>query len=172
MAIYSRVDQQMFEAILERSSDNIVITDGRGYILSASTNFYRIYGIPFQEVIGKRVDELEKIDILKPSVTLEVIRQRREIQVMQTTTAGLHVMAVGFPVFDDDGNIARVVSFSRDMTDFNLLQQEFEALQKSRVQPPEDTPDDNVPQLVYRSHVLGEVVRLYHVAVHDAVSWW
>ncbi len=160
MAIYSRVDQQMFEAILERSSDNIVITDGRGYILSASTNFYRIYGIPFQEVIGKRVDELEKIDILKPSVTLEVIRQRREIQVMQTTTAGLHVMAVGFPVFDDDGNIARVVSFSRDMTDFNLLQQEFEALQKSRVQPPEDTPDDNVPQLVYRSHVLGEVVRL------------
>merc|ERR1712000_446778 len=127
-----------------------------GYILSASTNFYRIYGIPFQEVIGKRVDELEKIDILKPSVTLEVIRQRREIQVMQTTTAGLHVMAVGFPVFDDDGNIARVVSFSRDMTDLNLLQQEFEALQKSRVQP----PDDNVPQLVYRSHVLGEVVRL------------
>jgi len=160
VAFKSRVDQQMFEAILERSSDNIVITDGKGYILSASANFYRIYGIPFQEVIGKRVDELEKSAVLKPSVTLEVINQRREIQVMQTTTAGLHVMALGFPIFDEQGEIARVVSFSRDMTDFNLLQQEFEALQKSRVQELAVEHQEEVPHLVYRSKVLSEVVRL------------
>ncbi len=160
MAFRSRIDQHMFEVILERSSDNIVITDGQGYILSASANFYRIYGIPFQEVIGRRVDELEKADVLKPSVTLEVIAQRREVQVMQTTTAGLHVMAMGFPVFDEEGELARVVSFSRDLTDFNLLQQEFEALQKSRAQELASETEENTPHLVYRSKVLSEVVRL------------
>ena len=153
------IDQQMFETILERSSDNIVITDGDGYILSASANFYRIYGIPYREVIGKRVDELEQTDILKPSVTLEVIRQRSEIQLMQVTRAGLHVMALGFPVFDGQGNIVRVISFSRDMTDFNLLQREFEELQKSRVQPAL-RDDENVPEIVYRSKVIGDVIRL------------
>ena len=113
------------EMILQKSSDNIVITDGEGVILQSSSNFQRIYGIPVADILGRSVQELQQHNILRPSVTLEVLKEKKEVQLMQKTNSGLQVMASGFPIFNRDGDIARVISFSRDLTDLQMLQQEL-----------------------------------------------
>lgn len=153
---------QEFELILNKSSDNIVITDGEGIILNASSSFYRIYGIPADEVVGKSVVTLQKEGILYPSVTTEVLKLRREVQVMQHTSHGGQVMAQGFPIFNSDGTIDKVVSFSRDLTDLKLLQQEYECLLQRVLRS--DVAAESEPQqlsgIVFRSHAVKEIVQL------------
>ncbi|MDX1399810.1 MAG: PAS domain S-box protein, partial [Oceanospirillum sp.] len=147
--------------ILDKSSDNIVVTDGDGAILKASSNFNRIYGLPISEAVGKTVQELQASGILTPSVTLEVLKRRRDVQLMQSTSQGFQVMALGFPIFDDAGEIERVISFSRDLTDLQMLQQEYEQLQQRLLQPLLDTrQSEELAGLAFKSRPVREIIQL------------
>ncbi|HZG16286.1 MAG TPA: sigma 54-interacting transcriptional regulator [Candidatus Bathyarchaeia archaeon] len=116
-------------AILKASRDNIVITDGKGIVLRASPNCKVIYGKDVSFLIGKSVLQLETEGIFSPSVTRMVLDEHKEIQVMQHTTTGRVVMATGFPVMNELGEIIRVISFSHDLTEIENLKEEYEELQ-------------------------------------------
>ena len=157
--------------ILDKSSDNIVVTDGDGTILKASSNFNRIYGLPISEAVGKNVQELQASGILTPSVTLEVLKRRRDVQLMQSTSQGFQVMALGFPIFDDAGEIERVISFSRDLTDLQLLQQEYEQLQQRLLQPLLDTQQsEELAGLAFKSRPVREIIQLIRRIADTEVS--
>ncbi|MED1470537.1 sigma-54 interaction domain-containing protein [Bacillus salipaludis] len=116
------------DAILRASKDNIVITDGNGIVLRASPNCQAIYGKDVPFLIGKSVSQLETESIFSPSVTKMVLKAKKEIQVMQHTTTGRVVMATGFPVVNEIGEIIRVISFSHDLTEIENLKEEYEEL--------------------------------------------
>ncbi len=115
-------------AILETSNDNIVITDGKGKVLRSSPNCQSIYGLKIEELIGKTVDDLEEMEVFSPSVTKRVLREKKEIQVMQHTLTGRTVMATAMPVFDANEEIIRVISFSHDLTELRQIKEDFEEL--------------------------------------------
>lgn len=115
-------------AILNASNDNIVITDGEGIVLKASRNCEDIYGRPLSEIIGKSVFDLQSRSVFSPSVTARVIQEKKEIQVMQTTSAGKSVMATGIPIMKN-GEIFRIISFSHDLTEIRRLKEDYEQLQ-------------------------------------------
>lgn len=116
------------DAIVKSSSDNIVITDGNGIVLRASPNSISIYGLESTALIGMSVFELEENNIFSPSVTIKVLKERKEVQVMQHTTTGRTVMATGIPVFDNSGKIIRVISSSHDLTEIQNLKENYEEL--------------------------------------------
>lgn len=117
------------DAILKASKDNIVVTDGEGTVLRVSPNCESVYGKEASQLIGKSVDELEAESIFSPSITKMVLKERKEMQVMQRTPAGRMVMATGLPVFDESGFIIRVISFSHDLTEIQHLKEDYEELQ-------------------------------------------
>lgn len=116
------------KAILDASYDNIVITDGQGKVLRASPNCLSIYGKEAEELIGQTVDELERKGIFSPSVTIKVLAEKKEVQVMQHTLTGRSVMATALPVFDHEGKMIRVISFSHDLTELRQLRDDYEEL--------------------------------------------
>lgn len=117
------------EAIVRFSHDNIVIADGEGTVLRVSPNCTDIYGKEPSYLIGKTVFQLEKERIFAPSVTVRVLKDKKETQVMQKTKNGRIVMATGIPIYDDNRNIVRVISFSHDLTELERLKNDYEALQ-------------------------------------------
>lgn len=117
------------EAVLKRSKDNIVIADGAGVVLRASPNCFAIYGKEAEELIGITVDELEQMNIFSPSVTKKVLRRKKEVQLMQYTSTGRIVMATGFPVINEKGELIRVISFSHDLTELQNLKEDYHVLQ-------------------------------------------
>lgn len=125
---YDFLEMEM-DAILKASKDNIVVTDGEGTVLRASPNCESVYGKEASELIGKSVDELEAESIFSPSITKMVLKERKEMQIMQRTPAGRMVMATGLPVFDESGSIIRVISFSHDLTEIQHLKEDYEELQ-------------------------------------------
>ncbi|MFC7373455.1 sigma-54 interaction domain-containing protein [Fictibacillus iocasae] len=117
------------EAIINASSENIIVTDGSGVILRAVKNSEEMYGIPSADLVGKSVKELEKQKIFNPSVTLEVLEKKEPVRFMQQTGTGKVIMTQGIPLFDQDRKIIRVISFSHDMTEIEELKMQYEVLQ-------------------------------------------
>lgn len=126
----SEILELELDAIVKKSKDNIVITDGNGVVLRASPNSYAIYGSSTDDLIGKSVYQLEEDHIFSPSVTIKVLNERKEVRVMQNTKTGRSVMAIGLPIFDRSNEIIRVISFSHDLTEIEQLKEEFKQLQK------------------------------------------
>ncbi|MGG3987194.1 sigma-54 interaction domain-containing protein [Bacillus smithii] len=130
MDMQSEILELELDAIVKKSKDNIVITDGNGVVLRASPNSYAIYGSSTDDLIGKSVYQLEEDHIFSPSVTIKVLNERKEVRVMQNTKTGRSVMAIGLPIFDRSNEIIRVISFSHDLTEIEQLKEEFKQLQK------------------------------------------
>lgn len=148
--------------VLERSHENILITDGAGQVLKASASCAAIYGLSLAQLVGASVFELELQGILKPSITVKVLESQQEEQVMQCTRSGRTVMAKAYPVFNDAGQLYRVVSFSQDLTDLHLLQQEYEWLQQKLVNQNKGRSDEviHVAGLCIKSPAVREIYGL------------
>ncbi|UXH43514.1 sigma 54-interacting transcriptional regulator [Rossellomorea vietnamensis] len=110
------------EAIIESSYDVIYITDKNGVTLKTNSAIERITGIPKEYYIGKSVDALMKRGILKSSVTQKVIEQKRSVSTVQYNYSGKETLITGNPVINDDGEIEKVVTNIRDLSELNELQ--------------------------------------------------
>lgn len=118
------------DAIIENSYDGIYITDNEGVTLKTNSAIERITNIPKEYYIGRNVSALMKRGILKNSVTDKVIKLKRTVSVVQKNYAGNETLLTGSPVYNDKGEIEKVVTNIRDLSDLNELQKELEKVNK------------------------------------------
>ena len=112
------------EAIIESSYDGFYITDGEGYTLRINEAYKRITGLT-DDVIGEHMQDLQDRGVVSKSVTLIVLEKKEAVTIMQKIKNEKDVIVTGNPVFDKDGNIIRVVTNVRDITELNNLKQEL-----------------------------------------------
>lgn len=105
------------EIALDSISDEIFIADSRGFTEYVNSAVERIYGISPEKLIGKHVTELAEQKLFNPSATMRVIEEHRRVTLTQETSSGKTLVATSNPVFDDEGNLIRIVTTSRDMSD-------------------------------------------------------
>lgn len=162
------------EGILTYSNDNIVVTDGKGVVLRCSPNCASIYGKEAAYLLGKSVYQLQEENIFKPSVTVKVLEENKEVQVMQKTINGRAVMATGIPIFDDNKNIIRVLSFSHDLTEIQQLKEDYEHLQMKMERYATEIEElrikeTKIDDIVINSKIIEKIWDLvYRVAKTDA----
>ncbi|AST57915.1 PAS modulated sigma54 specific transcriptional regulator, Fis family [Thermoanaerobacterium thermosaccharolyticum] len=153
------------DAFMACSDDMVCISDGSGIKVRLSSSCKKIYGLKPEELVGKSVNELEKSGMYFPSATRIVIEEKKPVTLTQKTKSGKRLLVTAMPVFDDNNNIVRVVSISKDITneeklknDLNktrdLLQRYEHELAALRI---EQTRDSN---LVYKSKAMEKVLEL------------
>ncbi|MGY0691927.1 sigma-54 interaction domain-containing protein [Virgibacillus sp. FSP13] len=113
------------DAIIENSYDGIYITDHNGVTWKTNSAIERITGIPKEYYIGKNVSALIKRGILNKSVTEKVLKHRRTVSVVQKNYTGKETLLTGTPVFNEEGDIEKIVTNIRDLSDLNELQTEL-----------------------------------------------
>ncbi|KFL15034.1 Fis family transcriptional regulator [Geobacillus stearothermophilus] len=157
------------DAILRSSNDNIVIADENGIVLRASPNCLSIYGKDASYLVGKSVYQLEKENVFCPSVTARVLREKKEVQLMQQTATGRVVMATGVPVFDQQNRLVRVISFSHDLTELERLKEDYEKLRKQMEHYQMEIEELKPDHIVIQSKAMERIWKLVHrVAQSDA----
>ncbi|WP_161520404.1 MULTISPECIES: sigma-54 interaction domain-containing protein [Bacillus] len=114
--------------VFEYAFDEIFVTDEQGIVVRVNSTCERHYQLAAEELVGKHVKELQKDGIFYPSATLEVIEKTRPIELVQTTKSGEYLHVRTRPVFDDEGNLRRVISYSRDLTELYQLRQKVEEM--------------------------------------------
>ena len=118
------------DAIIESSYDGLYITDGEATTLRVNQAYERISGLKREDLIGRNMRDLVQEGVLDRSVTLEVLRLREPVTIMQDIAVDKHVIVTGNPFFDKNGDISLVVTNVRDITELNQLHLELEETRK------------------------------------------
>ena len=118
------------DAIIESSYDGLYITDGEANTLRVNQAYERISGLKREDLIGRNMRDLVQEGVLDRSVTLEVLRLRDPVTIMQDIAVDKHVIVTGNPFFDKNGDISLVVTNVRDITELNQLHLELEETRK------------------------------------------
>ncbi|TMU84919.1 PAS domain-containing protein [Bacillus sp. BHET2] len=105
------------EAILHSLQDDILVTNTDGIILKVSDATGEIYNVNSEDMIGKSVYDLEKEGVFSPLLTPLVIKEKKKITLVQTSKEGKKLLVTGIPVFQEDGELVRIVSYSHDVTE-------------------------------------------------------
>lgn len=113
------------EAIINSSYDGMFITDGQGNVLRVNHAYERITGIKASEIIGKDMRQLVQEQYYNQSVTLLVMEKGECITINQTVKNDRKILVTGNPVFDAEGNLFRVVTNVRDITELVHLQEQL-----------------------------------------------
>lgn len=120
-------DKDFYKMMAENFGGEIFVTDGDGVVLFVNLEAVKVIGKPMHEIVGRNVQELEKDGFFKPSVTLEVLRQKKQVDIIQTVQDGKKVLCTGTPIFDDQQkNIKMVISTTRDVKAFSQLYESME----------------------------------------------
>jgi PAS domain S-box-containing protein len=109
------------EAIFHNSHDGILVADGQGNTVKVSPATQRHFGVSAKEFIGKNAVDLEKNGIFQPSVILKVLEKKESVTIFQETRLGTVLLTTGNPIFDEEGQIIRVICNSRDVTELTKL---------------------------------------------------
>nr|WP_239559051.1 sigma-54-dependent Fis family transcriptional regulator [Sporohalobacter salinus] len=114
------------DAIIESVSDGLYITDGYGDTIRINSAYEEITGIKSEEVLGRNMKDLVEEGVFSEAVTFQVLDKREPVSVMHEIKTGQKVLSTGNPVFNEEGEIVRVVTTARDVKELNHLKQELE----------------------------------------------
>lgn len=123
-------DQQdmvsVLEAIIDSSYDGLWICDHEGKVVRVNKASEKINSIKADQVLGKKMGDLVREGLIDRSVTLEVLKNRTTVTIIQQLKNGKQLLVTGNPVLDDQGEIFLVVVNERDITELNRLRNELE----------------------------------------------
>ena len=115
------------DAIIDSSKDGLFVCDGEGKILRVNPASARINRAPVEKLVGRNyMDAADEGLLILPSAALEAIKKREVVSLLQENRFGLKLVSTATPVFDDGGELIRVVVSERDITETDQLQRQLE----------------------------------------------
>lgn len=114
------------EDIITSSYDGILITDGEGNVLKINDSLLRITELTREHFMGHKMESLyENGHFFSASVESLARKSRKIVSGIQKISTGKEVLVTSTPVFDDEGNIIRMVTNARDMSEILSLQEQL-----------------------------------------------
>jgi PAS domain S-box-containing protein len=134
------------ETILESSHDGFVVADDRGILLRINDNYTKATGISREKIIGRSVYDEDMQKLFSPSGTALVLESRDTVTLTQRFAGGRQSIITSSPVRNEDGEIFRVVTNVRDMTEILKLREELDVT-TSRLQESDQKLEELSKQL-------------------------
>lgn len=132
--------------ILNSIKDAIFVDSSDGYSLWCNEACKELYKVNPDEIYGVHVSELEKSGIFTPSVAKLVMEKQEEVTIIHENKEGKKLLSTGTPIFDHTGEMSKIVTTSRDITELTSLQNQLESVQKTlkQIKSLEDLSGDKI----------------------------
>lgn len=114
------------EHILDSIHDGIWMIDAEGTTLAVNKAMQRIAGIDARDVVGLTVMEAAKLKHFSSCVTLQALKDKRTVTMFDDYANGRHCLNTATPVFDENGNVVRVIAIIRDLSELESLNDSLE----------------------------------------------
>lgn len=114
------------DTIIETCHDAIVLVSADGTLERVNTSYERMSGLKSRAVVGKKMQELVETEVVNESISLTVLREGKPMNIIQKLNTGREIFFTGIPIYNEQGNINKVISTGRDMTELNFLKSELE----------------------------------------------
>lgn len=113
------------DAVIESSYDGIFVADNQGVLLKINAASARLLGMVPEKVLYQDTREVAREHHLSSCITAMVIHEKKA-QSVSYKLNGKTVALTGSPVFDEQGNLIRVIANVRDLSELSSLRQELE----------------------------------------------
>lgn len=113
------------DAIINSSSDGLFVCDGQANVIRMNPASERIHNAKEKDLIGRNMLDLIEEGFIDSSAALEASRTEKTVTLLQNKD-NRKLISTGTPVFDEQGELIRVVVSERDITRIDQLQQELE----------------------------------------------
>jgi PAS domain S-box-containing protein len=153
------------DTVLDSSYDGLFICDHEGKVVRINKAAERIDGIRREDIIGKNISGLVDKGMFDKSVTLEVIKRKTSVTMIQLVKGEKKVLVTGSPILNEKGEIVSVVCNVRDITELDHLRsqlQETQALAKhyiSKVSELEMMGAD-LANIIFRSKEMEKIIEI------------
>lgn len=117
--------EKLHDGILDALSDGIYVTDAKGETLVVNRMYEQLTGLKKKDIIGKLVTDLRNQGNFDVVLNPEIVNTGQKKSLVQVTKEGRRVILSGYPVFDESGKVALVVTFVRDITLLSQLQEQI-----------------------------------------------
>lgn len=122
-----KYDNTFYKIMAEALGEEIFVTDGEGRILFVNPASVKTIGLPVDQIVGKSAQDLEDEGYFSKSCSMEVIRTRKQVDMIQKLKDGRSCIATGVPIFDRyQEEIIMIVTTSKDVDAVNQLLNEVE----------------------------------------------
>ena len=169
------VPEPDFREVCQNLYDGIHITDGEGVILFINDAYTRTTGIRPEQVLGRRVSEIEGL-LYQGSVTGQVLETKQRVNAVATILGlGKEVLVTGTPVFDPFGNVKLVVTNTRDFPELKRLEGQLHALTEEQRKANQELAylrrrQAGGKELIYRSGAMESVMELVRTVAQTDVT--
>ena len=153
-----RQNHQELLSCLELSSDGFCIMDGETTILYANHVYEKITGLKREDIINCTMRELVRQGVFDRSVTEQILVTQKPGSLSLKLATGKTVLVSGNPLFDDHGEIRRIVCSIRDITELSRLQSELHSMGTLKTRYEEELVDLKVRSLGHEKIIFRSVV--------------
>ena len=116
---------EILNAIIESSFDGLWICNAEGEVLKINKASEKINSISAEQVVGKNVKDLMEQGLFDRSVTLEVMKKKKRVSILQNLNNGKELLVTGNPIIVDS-KLTYIVTNDRDITELIELKEELE----------------------------------------------
>ncbi|WP_419786502.1 sigma-54 interaction domain-containing protein [Pseudodesulfovibrio sp.] len=122
--------EKYWTQIIETFDEAISISDPDGIILYSNKRHEELTGIPGEELMGKSVHELVRRGLFDVVLNPGILRSKQPETQVQELGSGQKLVLDGHPVFDEEGNVALVITYLRDVTKLSELREQLASQQE------------------------------------------
>lgn len=130
-------DIEPIRSLIDAIQDGIYITDANAVTIAVNNAYERISGLNRSILIGRYMGDLVEVGYLSNSASLEVIKRKEVVTLVQTINGSQKILVTGSPVFDEKQKLICVVTSVRDITELlraKHAQEQLENLFRSQSQ--------------------------------------
>ncbi len=119
-----------YSILLDSIYDGIWVIDADGLTVHVNKAMERIAGIRAGDVVGKHVTVPVEQGFFSTCVTLRALAEKRSVTMFDDYANGKRCLNTSTPIFDDQGNVWRVIASIRDVTELESLQRKLADLEE------------------------------------------
>jgi PAS domain S-box-containing protein len=150
------------QPFIDNSHDAIIITNGMGIVRAINHAFCQVSGIQENDLLGKSLYELSKQGLIPDCSMMHALEHRRMESSVVEFPHGKETVVSSKPLCDKQGNIIRVISNVRDITELKALHEKLRSVeaiakQYQRELNAKNTMESNLKLGLHRSRIMEDL---------------
>ncbi|MDJ0780840.1 MAG: sigma 54-interacting transcriptional regulator [Desulfosarcinaceae bacterium] len=165
---------EYFGRILDLISDGIYISDRNGRTLRVNSMYERLTGLKKSSLVGRNVEALTSEYNFDTILNPRIVKSGKPATQVQTDRRGKKLVLNGYPILDESGEVALVVTFVRDVTLMAQLREQILSQRKliekyrTNVQYINEESDQRRPLIAHSPVMVALNQQVESVAATDA----
>ena len=150
------------DRIIDSSYDGMLVIDNKGKVIRVNNSYLKMINSNRENIIGKKMNELEKEKVIYPSVAMLSLNEKREISLLQKSNSNKRILATATPIFENDGVLTKIIVNARDLEKFYKVMKNNHENQKLKhyLDKENDEIETNSGYIIKKSLAMKKIVNM------------